>query len=571
MNFYLNNQEITPVNALQFSLNSDFTGRPSELEISADKLVLQREAVDVIQNWVTTFSPLHGIPFDITTNGQTIEYYVDLTAGAIYRDFEIEVSIKRRKGKDAFFDQADGASFEYLANVKNAGYSFVDVPYIIVPEGVAMMALTLGVALYSMTKELIDQVVKLSETITQVIDAVTPQTGTGVTFSIGQIATLVIKALVQITVIGLLITAIIKMAQQFFELIFPKVRYFKACKVKELVQKSVQALGYTLSSTLLDEISGATILPVPLVKGKDSWWDFFQNDLNFAYTKGYPTGQDTVSTLGSLITTIENQYNARTRVINGVVSIERRDFWQYITPNQLTPALNLQEKGQSEYLLNTEEVWKRTYISYRTDVSDLNTLDYFDPTDAEYSTEPTNIPNADLVLIKGLNTVDIPFALGKRKGGLNWIEKIAKEFFDVVDEVSSALGSATNYSGQIEDRIGVMQLSSQFYSVTKYLWTVAGKQPASYESKISASAIYAKYHVINQINNNDYKIFTDAPVRMNGNDFVNLMNNNFAEIEGTMCEILKIQFFEESSHAIIDYKQPFDWANGHTNVLTINS
>ncbi len=35
--------------------------------------------------------------------------------------------------------------------------------------------------------------------------------------------------------------------------------------------------------------------------------------------------------------------------------------------------------------------------------------------------------NYDLVSIKGLNEVDIPFALGQRKAKLNWLEKLAKQ------------------------------------------------------------------------------------------------------------------------------------------------
>ena len=571
MKFLLNGIDVTPDNVLSIGLNSDFTGRPSELELSADKLELKREAVDVIQDWLGLYGPFHGIPLTIQTNGGTsLSYYVDLMDRAEYKDFSIVVNIKRRKGKDQFFDNADGTSFELMA-AKGTVFQLVDIPYIIVQDDLVSKALTLGVSIYVLTKDLIDQIIALSETITQIIDAVTPQTGTGVTFSIGQIATLVIKALLQLAIIGLLLTALIKMSEQFFELIFPKVRYFQGCKVKELITKGCQFLGYSVQSTLLNAISNATILPVPLVKDKDSFWDTLENDLNFAYTKGYPTAQDSTPTLGSLIRAIETQYNAKTRVVNGVVEIERRDYWQNLTPVQLLPALNLQDERQGVYQYNTPDVWKRTYIHYRTDFSDLNTLDFFDPTDAEYSTEPTSIPNSDLVLIKGLNDVAIPFALGIRKAKLNWLEELAKAFFEVVDELTNALGGATNYSGQIENRVGVLQLSQQFYSVTKYMWTINGKQPESYTSSISAAAIYNGWHVIDQINNNDYKVIEDAPVPMSDENFLNLINYNFANINGKPCEILTMQYFEEQSLANITYKEPYDWADGKTQVITINA
>lgn len=570
MKFILNGIEVSPVNAPEFSLSNDFTGNPRELEFDADKLVLQREALTIIQDWIVAYSPIHGVPLDIETEAGTLNYYVDLMQKPIIRDFECEVSIKRRKGADKFRDDANGTTFELMLK-KGVQFDFIDVPYVIVKDNAIEVALSLGVAIYTLTRELIDQTIALSETITNIIDAVTPNTGTGVTFNIGQIATLVIKAALQIAVIALLIVAIVKMSQQFFELIFPKVRYFKACKLKELILKSCQHLNYTLQSTLLDSLSGATILPVPLVKDKDSWWDELQNDLNFAYTKGVPTGQDSTRTLGELISEVEKIYNAKTKVVNGVVQIERWDHWANIAQTAIVPALNVQDKRQGQYTYNTEDVWKRTYIHYQTDPSDLHTMDFFDPTDAEYSTEPTSVPNEDLVCIRGFNDVSISFALGVRKNKLNWLENLAAEFFEVADNIINTLGGNGNYSGQIEARIGVLQVSQQFYSRTKFLWTVNGKQPQNYANYVKASAIYNQYHVINQIANNDYLIFEDVPVRMDSEIFVNLATSNFVEIDGVNCEILKTQFFEEQRTAIITYKQPYDWANGKTTTLTINA
>ena len=569
MRHFLNGVEISPRNVLTIGLNSDFTGRPELLEADVDSVVLPREGREIVLQHIATQGVFEGIPYTMeTADGSILQYYVDLTEETKYRDFEIEVKLKRRYGKDNFFDKANGTSFELMA-AKGVVFDFIDIPYVIVKDNAPEMALTLGVSLYVMTKELIDQIVIISQGITQIIDAVTPQTGTGVTFSIGQIATLIIKVLLQIAIAALLLVAIVKMAQQFFELIFPKVRYFKACKVKELITKGCQFLGFQFQSNLLDGISGATILPVPLTKEKCSFWDFLENDLNFAFTKGYPTASDSTPTLGTLVEAIELQFNAKTKVRNGVVELERRDYWQDITTNQILPALNVQNDRVGEYSFNTNDIWKRYFIHYQTDVSDLNTLDFYDPTDAEFSTEPLNVLNADLVTIKGLNDVNIPFALGIRKNGLNWLEKVAKGFFEVVDEVVNAFGGNGNLASQITDRVGVLQISQQFFVKTKFLYTIGGKQPSNYAAIIQAGAIYNNYHKINEITINDYKIISDAPVRITSQDFVNLLNNNYAEIDGVICEILTLQYLDEQSKAIISYKCPFDYANGKVEIIEI--
>lgn len=570
MKHFINGVEVTPRNLLNVGLESDFTDRPEYLEVDADKLVLPREAVPIIQDHLQNYGPFEGIPYTMITNaGTTLEYYIDLQEETIFRDFEIEVKIKRRYAKDNFFERADATTFELMA-AKGVNFDSFDVPYVIIIQDPIGTAIGLAISIYVVTKDIIDQIAALVTTITTIIDSVTPEVGAGVTTDPAEIGTLVVKALLQVAIIALLLVALIKLVQQLFELIFPKVRYFSGIKVKRLIEQSCQYLGYTFSSTLLDGISGLTIVPVPLVKEKESFWDFLQNDLNFAFNKGYPTASDSTPTLGSLLTALENQFNARTKVLNGHVEFEIRNYWQDLASNQIIPALNLQSDRQEEYRYNTEDIWKRTYIHYQVDYSDLFTVDFYDPNDAEYSTEPVNVANPDLVSIRGLNEVSIPWALGGRKNGLNWIEKLAKGFFELVDGLINTFGGNGNYAAQIEDRIGVMQVTQQFFSMTKMLYTVGGKQPSNYTDFVAAARIYENYHTINQIGINDYKVFVNVPVRMSAEEFVTLLNNNYAEINGVICEILTIQFKDEESIATISYKQPFDWADGKTEVITIN-
>lgn len=565
MRHFLNDIEIAPRNILSIGVQSTFTDRQDWLEVDVDRLILPREALPIFEQHLQLYGPFEGIPYTIQLNGgQVLEYYVDLQEDTIYRDWEIECKIKRRGGNDNFFDQADGTSWEIMAK-KGVIFEPFDIPYVIVVDDPIPALLTFTVTIYVITKDVINQVQQIQEGITDIIDTLPPLPANA-----GQIATLVIKVLIRVAVLTLTVIALLKLLQQFFEIIFPKIRFFQGHKIKRLIELGCQYLGYSFQSTLLDGLSGLTLLPVPLVKDKDSFWDFLQNDLNFAYTKGYPTAQDTTPTLGSLLTALETQFNARTRVRNGIVYLEGRLYWQDIANQTIVPALNIQADRQSEYTLNTEDIWKRYYVHYQTDFSDLNTIDFYDPTDCEYSTEPVLIGNADLVSIRGLNDVNIPFALGVRKNKLNFLEKTAKLFFEFADNVVFGFGGYSNFTALIQNRIGVMIVSQQFYSTTKMLYTIGGKQPANYTDLISANSIYQQHHKINEIAINDFKIFKDAPVRMNDEIFVTLLTNNYVEIDGKICELLSITYKDEQSIASISYKQPFDYANGKTNVLTIN-
>lgn len=570
MKHFLNNIEVSPRNVLEIGLETNYTGEPSILEIDVDRIVLPREAKKIIDNHVSTQGLFEGIPYRIELDQNiTLDYYVDLTEDAIFRDFEIEVKIKKEGGKDNFFDKANGLSFE-LMNSKGVQFNLIDIPYLIIPDNQLEAGISLSIATYVMTKESIQATKDLITATRDLIEAVTPNASIPPVPPIGEIISLSLAVVAQLAYTIAVYVALIKLAQQMFELIFPKIRYYKGSKVKELIEKGCNYLGFQLNSTLLNSLDNLTIMPVPLTKQKKGIFDYIQNDLNFSFTKGYPTAQDTTATLGELIEAVETTFNARTRVKNKVVEIERRDYWKNITSNTIVPALNIQDDRQSGYTYNTQEAWKRYYVHYRVDYSDTHTVDFYDPTDAEYSTEALNVINQDLVSIKGLNDVAIPFALGVRKNELNWIEKFAKGFFQVIDAVTGLFGSGTSLVAKIQNRIGVTQISSQYYSITKLLWAVNGKQPSNYVDKIKASTIYNNYHKINEIQINGYKIFNEAPVRINSVEFVSLLNNNFAYINGNLCEILSIQYVDNESKAIISYKEPLNYAQGKVEVLTIN-
>jgi len=570
MKHFLNGVEISPRNRESIGLVSDFTDRPDELQVNIDSVVLPREALTIIQNHIASQGPFEGIPYEIEFNSSiSLEYYVDLTESATFRDHEIEVKIKKRKGNDHFFDRADGVTFELMAS-KGVVFPTFDVPYLIVKDNIVETALTLGISLYVMTKESIQAVKDLAVAIADLAEAVTPVATVPPLPPPGAIVALSIKVAAQLVYTAAVLLATIKLAQQLFELLFPKIRYYKACKVKDLLIAGCNYLGYTFESTILDSMSGLTLLPVPLVKEKKSIFDYIQNDLNFSFTKGYPSASDSTPTIGSLIRAMEDFFNGRTRVNNGVVRLERRDYWQNITSQVIDPALKLQNERSDEYILNTDEAWKRYYIHYQVDYADIHTVDLFDPTDAEYSTEALSPINADLVTIKGLRDVQIPFALGVRKNNLNFIEKLAKGLFEFIDQLTAVFGGNTNFAGQINNRIGCIQISQQYYSTSKLLYTIAGKQPLNYLDLMSASALWNKYHYIEQIQINDFEVRNEVRLRLSVSEFVSLLNNNFVEIDGEVCEILRIEFIDEKSNALISYKKPSDYALGKVETLTIN-
>ena len=577
MKHFLNGIEISPRDRNEIAVISDFSGDPNVLTISTETLVLARDAYDIVKQHIATIGFFEGIPYRIELDGGIVlNFYVDLTENAVFRDHDCEVSLKKRNGSDNFFENANATSFELILKKiadgqTNVNFSTIDVPYIVLNDDHYTQTIMLLVTIYIMTQQTLDAGKQLVESISEVIQASTPSVGVGVVIDLGDVIVAILKAVARAIYFALLLVALIQLATKLVFLIFPPERKLKGIRVKELMSKSCQFLGFQFQSTLLDSLPNLTILPVPLIRNRKSIWEWLPEELNAPFNKGVPSSSDSVSSIGSLFDAMETMFNAKTRVNNGVVRFERRDWWMNNSTTMI-PALVKQNERTDEFTLNTSDVWKRYYIRYSLDFSDLHTLEkVYDSHDAEFSTERTNIVNSDLNLIKGLNEVNIPFSLGARKGFLFWFEEIAKGLFQTIDALINLFGGSSNLAQTIEDRKNTLMVSQNYFSQTKILWcSASGRQPADYLNFISAKSLWNGFHAINQIQLNDYKIKTNARIRINSQDFLNLLDNNFVQIDGKMCEILRLEWMDEKSFAQITYKEPFDYANGKVYTLTIN-
>ena len=571
MKHLLNGVEITPRNRDSIGVVSTFQGNPDELSLNVDSIVLSREGYDLVKQHIQTIGLFEGIPYQVESGGVVLDYYVDLVdASNTFKSFECELKIKRRKAIDNFTDNAAGTSFELMLK-KDVEFPTFNVPYVIIKDNQVELALITGITLYMMTSALIQSIKDLATTLSQGIQASTPNAGFPPSIDTGDIIAYIINVAAQIVFITAQLIAIIQMATKFFALIFPPVRNLLACTIWDLMRVSCEHLGYSFNSTLAVQYPNYTILPVPLVRNRKSIFDWIPEELTAPFNKGVPSSSDTTPTIKTLFDAAETIFNARTRVVNGVVQFERRDWYANVTPNNIIPALNIQAERTDEFSYNVDDVWKRYYIHYNLDTMDIHTMDkIYNYHDAEYSTEPTNVVNADLVSIKGLNDVNIPFAMGARKEGLNWLEKLVKEMFEFIDYITGIFGGGTNFAAKIENRIGVLMVSQNYFTTTKFLYCVNGKQQPDFLDYVSARAIWGKFHYINQIQLNDYAIKNEARIQMTQSEFVTLLNNNFAEINGVMCEILRIEWIDEKSFAQITYRERNNYAIGKVNTLVIN-
>jgi hypothetical protein len=552
----INGQNANVENIETIGFKTDFTGLLSEQEVNVDSLVLVNESKQLIHDWISTNGAFIGIPTQIVYGSLTFDYYIDLTDNPIFSDYSVEVKIKKRGANDSFFNVANALSFELL-NARGVQFPNINVPYVIVKDNQLEVGIVLALAVFTTSQAIYKAVQELLNIAAEFAGAVALSPGLAIAAGI--------KLTAQLVYIALLVTQLIDLVTKLRELIFSKIRYFKACKVVDLIRLGCENIGYTFSSNALSALD-LTILPVPLQKNNQSIFNFTQNELNNSFTKGYPTGNDTTPTLGQLISSMLDTFALKFKARNNQVQIETKQFFSDNSTFSVSPALNVQDRRENEYTLNTSDANLRTYLHYQTDFNDLHTLDNFEPTDAEYGLKNLVQSDDDLKLLKGFKDVNIPFSLGVRKSQFNNIEQLCFNLFTIVDAYTGLETAAL-----IENRLGVLQVSQQFYGVTKLLkCDVNGKQPVDYLNTLRASAIYYNYHQQFEIQTNGFKRFENAPVLMNFAEYEQILNSNYADVDGVQCEILDLLHIPYSSEAIITYLFPFNYENVKITNFAIN-
>lgn len=560
--YYLNGVECNPANKDDIEYVFDFTERRMRaLELSVDNLTFVKEDYDAIKTWISQYGYYVGMPLDIHyTNGTIIKYLLNFADESFRKkDRSCNVKLKRFRGIDNFFDNADGLSFGLVG--WNAS-DFKNIDYVVIPDDQITYFISLALAAFSLAQELAKSVQEVAEGIADIVKASVP-VGIPPAPDWGAIIVAVIKLLARIAYTIFIVIALIKVGTELINLIFPKIRQFKGISVKTLIEKSCQHLGYSLQSSLLDSLLPLSICPVPLREKDPSLWLELFAPASLAFTKGYPSSRDTVQTLGAAINFVEDVFNAKTKVDNGAVIIEQELFFEQNAVQDIPLAFNIQNEIQNENSINTPEIYKRKVAVFAVDPSDVNTFDDTKKSVYEISSEIITSPGPDYELLKGFDLVDIPFARGTRKGSLTFLEKAAKALAQVFDEFTGG-----NLVALIDGRKDVMQISSQYFSTTKLLWMSGTRLHSDQNAHIGADVIINNYHFSRKIENNQKDVFENVPLAATESEIFNILSNNFVNLDdGRTCEIKRISWSEKTHLANFDFTVRRPSINEQTTVI----
>lgn len=518
---------------------------------------LQRRILDGMTGGVGIFE---GEPYKITIGDPqnpewTFEGYLDFTEELTgIGNEEITVSLKKRLGDDWLNDVADSFSFAYLFDqgvITRA--DFVRVPYVInyVPDGMQLVILSMSI--YMMTKELVENVEKLAETIADIANASTPVIGVGAgvgvvavtAWDLGDWVMVALKAVARIAYIVAMTIAIVNLIEDVFEQLLPKKRNHIGMTFRKLMERGCQHLGLSFESDIpeLDWVH----IPRKSEKGDD-------NDT------GFPTNTEPIYLFGDLIRTLKRTFNADHRIQNGVLQLRRKDKFQYSSGYQMPNFFNDQDRLVDRFKFNTDEMVSNYNIYFQMDVQDQNTLDNQDGRVFQAITTPIVTNNKEFVNIKNLTEISIPFSLGIEKRDLTDIEKVAKALGKIVDKITGIFGGGTRFESQIENRVGALLMSSHFMTSGKVVSMTGNKLSNDQRKIFDTRKLWDNYHFIDsfakyQGHHNQWIRFEQQPVTMSIQEFDILLDNNFATDEdGAEYQIERVNFRPYNNTATIDFR-----------------
>lgn len=557
MKHFLNGLEIAPRNIDDIGISVDYSNDVQQESLNITNIVIPMEGRNIVMNHLSNIGISEGIPYEISFANKKLPYYIDLVDSLKIRSNEVEVKVKQRYAHDNFIENADSLTFDFL-NTKIAIPTH-DVKYRIMQQEPLFKSIVISVTIYSISRTLQDQIREIAKTAKEFSSAITYAP-----FAVqGKIIEAGIQLSIQIAYLAVLVYQVKKLAEQLKELIFPKTRLLKASKVVDLLTIGCKHLGYTFKSSIFNgEYKNLAVVSTPQNKQKKGILDYLESELNFAYNTGYPTISDTTPTLGSLIKAMQSMFNAKIKVRNKVVEFERWDFWLSEAQGTVNLALPIQDDALDEFEIDTERMFKRYLISYQTDFSDMTTLDNYNNTSSEYSAERQNTINQDLNLLKGLTSVAIPFAKAKRKTFVNWIEK---QYIKLLKEIDSNFG--TNYANT-KGTFGIMEVTSQFFSVSKLIFVDAGGKMSA-DDKLFPTYLWEKFHNVNDPNLYSWIKRSKVPCAMSEAQFLALLDNNYAKINGASCEIVNLEYLPMQNRALLDYKQKVNLFKNNVKIQKI--
>lgn len=431
---------------------------------------------------------------------------------------EVKCKLLKLDGLNTFANVSEAITMGLLvAEGKITPSDYVDIPYVKETEFEFLTAAMLVISILTIKRELN----AIATEASYLAGEVTAMFATGLTGSLAAALWTVGKLAANLIYFGLMLASLIETVDQLLDLLISIKKKHRGIKLKTILEKGCELAGYTFSSSI-PELDDLYYLPRKTTEGKK---------LLPASEEGIPISGGPLYTLGKVVGLVKDLFLAKVKIIDDVVHIEPKNntaFWERDSNYVLKDVLVESTK------YNTNELISTKVIEFSTDTNDFFTLNNYEGTVYEIKTLPKSIGDRKKVLMKGLNQITFPVALGTRKTELNIAEKTIKVFAKIADSLVKAFGGRARYEAQMTDRTNILKMSSDLVSVPKLMRLNSSYNlDADYREKWSAKYLYDNYHnwdsfVLNDFRN-QYELYQGVKMNATFQDFLDIVQNSVVD------------------------------------------
>ncbi len=609
---FINNQQTNdPLNLEGLTVNLEWNSGTVRESVSINNIEygindkrFNNDAYNLIKKHITgNIGVVEGLPFRFELDNEKgtiyniINGYLDTWGMEQQRNENGDVILVDaiEQGKlDWFNDVSDSVSFEYLYSIGLITQSdFVKVPYCINKKNNTFEIIFTIFSFFVLLDKLKDEITKLSEMASSAVNPFE--------------ATVIARAVLRIIYITTLLLAFAKVLIDLYNYLIQPVKYHTCMSVTKMIEIGCKHFGLTLSSSILQQAPFNNLywLPEKYNLNERNTIKGLLGNLSTSFSNtGYYQG-----TFGEFIRMWQTHFNAKMKIVDNVLYFEKYDFnpsgnnWQI--PNLLDSSFN--------FKFNKEDFYSNILLTYATDLQDKNTIQNYLGTSVQVIQNAITVNNAKMNLAKNLLEVRNPFARGDRKTELNTLENIFNAFFKVVGGVLDTLISIanalikllneaiklinklikslrtlgidlnitiptlplipkTNLANLIENRIGMLQMESDYVNIPKAFILDVASNPRNTKLNIkNTNNLNAKYiwdnyyYFISFVTRgayigNQYKIRELQECNFTFSDYEKIrLDNKVTDSQGNECELINLSYNPLKETVTGTYKQRFKY------------
>jgi hypothetical protein len=127
---------------------------------------------------------------------------------------------------------------------------------------------------------------------------------------------------------------------------------------------------------------------------------------------------------------------------------------------------------------------------------------------------------------------------------------------------------ATDFGNTIQNRIGMLKLSNDYFQQPKFLLLEDNLKMKA--SQISAKYLYENFWIVNNFadGSNQYEIFPTQKIRFKESDYLSVKNNKFVTtFDNQQAEILRLDWNMWEQSAEVEYKVNKKYDNNLINIF----